>query len=91
MNWAPPKPASEWKDSTTGTVRSSTNPAVLTYAVMLLNYVFKWNISLEDLTPFAPAIPVGYGIFYRASLYASNKWKWIGYVLFGKPAEPTYA
>jgi hypothetical protein len=83
---------SAYKDETIATIRSTYNPALAGSVLLLLNRFLGWNLSLEDLVPYAPALAVGYGVFYRLSLWASTKSNFIGYVLFAKDGvKPIYA
>lgn len=74
----------------TATLRTAWGTTVMTYLVILLNWAFDWDITIADLTPWAPAIFVVVGILYRLMLLLVKWQPWIGYVLFGSIDKPQY-
>lgn len=72
------------------TIRTTVNSTVLLYITIFLNWVFDWNISLDDLAPFAPVILAVVAIFYRLSLWLNEKFPTLGWILFGYKTPPSY-
>lgn len=71
------------------TVRTTVNTTVISVAVSLLARWFGWEIDVTDPV-FIAGTAVVVPVFYRASIWASEKWPAIGYILFGKVASPKY-
>lgn len=71
------------------TVRTTVNSTALALVAMLLSRLFGVTIDLTDPLIVA-AVAVVTPIFYRLSLWASEKWPVLGYVLFGKNATVSY-
>lgn len=78
------------KDTTTATIRTTVNGTVLTAVVALIVKLTGWEIDAEDLLPFVPVIVPIIAVFYRLSLWLTEKFPVVGYVLFGKPVTPKY-
>ncbi len=77
-------------DRNTATIRTTVNLTVLTILSSLIFRVFGWEVSVDELAFWTPVIAPVAAIFYRASLVLSEKWPWLGYILFGKVRPPTY-
>lgn len=76
-------------DKNTATVRSGWQVGVLSAVVALVYKLTGWEVTIDQLLPYAPAIAVVAGVFYRLSRVLSEKLPWIGYVLFGNKKTPT--
>lgn len=77
-------------DTTTATVRTTWNGALVAGLLVAAANVFGWSLELADLTPWLPVITAFIAVFYRASLWVSERWPKLGWVLFGKVAKPSY-
>lgn len=77
-------------DTNIATMRTTTNMSLLTVIVLILNKVFDWDITLDELLVFTPVIVPAILVFYRLSLYLTKKFPPVGYVLFGYKEAPTY-
>ena len=78
-------------DTNTATVRTTVNGTILTAVIIAVAAIFGWSIEVSDLAPFLPIFAGAIAIFYRGSLYVSERWPKFGYVLFGKTTSPAYA
>lgn len=77
-------------DTTTATTRTTVNGTILTALIIAAANVFGWSIEMADLAPFLPVLAAVILGFYRLSLTLSERWPWVGYVLFGTKKTPTY-
>jgi hypothetical protein len=70
--------------------RTAVNSAVTIYIIGLVNAVFGWKISLDDISIIWIGAIIGFvmGVVYRLSRYATAKWPQLGWVLFGSGQEP---
>ena len=66
------------------------NTSIMASLVLLLNQIFNWNLTLNDITPYMPLI-VGVIFFtYRLSLALASLSPWLGKVLFLINEPPSY-
>lgn len=72
------------------TKRTAVNIVVVGYVVYAVNRLFGWDIKLSDtdMLIIMPVIGVVFGIGYRLSRLLTNKWAWLGWLLFGSGKEP---
>ncbi len=77
-------------NETKATVRTTANLTSLTLVVLILNRIFDWDISLDDLLPFTPLIAGVIAAYYRISRYVAKRWPTMGYLLFAYVEEPRY-
>jgi hypothetical protein len=78
------------KNTTTATIRTTINGTVLTAIAALITRLAHVDVSVDELLPYVPfAVPV-IGVFYRASLWLTDKVPALGFILFGKRDEPVY-
>lgn len=78
------------KSETVGTVRTTVNMTVLTLIATVIARYTNWSVEVEDLLPYTPLISGAVLVFYRLSLYVSQKFTWIGVVLYGINSPPKY-
>ena len=78
-------------DTNTATVRTTVNGTILTAVIIGAAALFGWTIDVADLAPWLPVLAGAIAIFYRASLYVSERWPKLGFVLFGKTEAPAYS
>lgn len=76
-------------DTRTATLRTTVNSTWLV-ALVALAHQAGWRVDADSLAPLLPAVPVIVGCWYRGCLLASARWPWLGWVLFGVSANPTY-
>jgi hypothetical protein len=77
-------------DTTTATVRTTWNGALVAATIVAAAKVFGWTVNLDDLAPFLPVIAGAVAVFYRVSLALAERWPWVGNVLFGVNKPPAY-
>ncbi len=77
-------------DTSTATVRTTVNGTILTAIIIAVAAGFGWTIEVGDLAPYLPVLAAAIGVFYRLSLYISERWPKLGFVLFGKATSPSY-
>jgi cobalamin biosynthesis protein CobD/CbiB len=77
-------------DTRTATVRTTVNGTILTAVIIATAALFGWTIEVAEMAPFLPVLAAAIGVFYRLSLYVSERWPKLGYVLFGKNTLPSY-
>ena len=78
------------QQSTTATIRTTVNGTILTAVVSLAYKLFGWEVKVDDLLPFLPLLAPCIAVFYRLSLYLSERFPAIGYILFGVNKSPSY-
>lgn len=78
-------------DTLRASLRTGWFAGILTAILGLLNSRFGWELTVEDLLPFAPVVAIVAGVVYRASRVLADRWPSIGFVLFGSRQTPTYA
>lgn len=78
------------KNTTTATIRTTVNGTVLTAVAAIVAKLTHTDVSTDDLLPYLPAAPIVIGVFYRTSLWLTDKFPTVGYILFGKRDEPIY-
>lgn len=72
-----------------GTVRTGWNVTIVLIAAGLISRYTDLELDVED--PIVVAVLGGaVTVFYRLSRVISDRYKWIGYVLFGSPRIPAY-
>jgi uncharacterized membrane protein YczE len=71
------------------TVRTTVNTTVLSLVALVLSRLFSVTIDVTDPL-FVGTVLLVTPVFYRASLWASDKWPAFGYILFGKNAKVNY-
>lgn len=74
----------------TAATRTTVSTTVLTAILMIANKGLNWNITLEDLTPWLPAIAVVYGFSLRAMYAIGERFPALERVFFGLKGEPQY-
>ena len=77
-------------NTSTATLRTTVNGTVLTAVLALVAKFTGIEVTLEDVLPWTPIIVPIIAVFYRASLYLSEKFPKLGWVLFGRNTPPTY-
>jgi hypothetical protein len=77
-------------DTRTATVRTTVNGTILTGIIIAVAAGFGWTIEVADLAPYLPVLAAAIGVFYRLSLYLSERWPRLGYILFGRNTLPAY-
>lgn len=73
-----------------GAVRTSVHMTVLTAICSALAKWRGWTLQVDDLLPYTPLILPVAAAFYRLSRVLSDRWPWLGYVLFGIVKKPAY-
>lgn len=73
----------------TGSVRTAVNVGWLAAIAWALDRFTQVEVDVSDPTFVAVAVVVA-GVFYRLSRVISDRWKWVGYVLFGINTPPQY-
>lgn len=74
----------------TATVRTTVNMLVLTALVSLVARYTGWNVRVEDLLPYLPALAPVAAVFYRLSRFLTHRYPSLGWILFGSGKEPEY-
>ena len=77
-------------DTNTATVRTTVNGTILTAVIIGAAALFGWTIDVADLAPYLPVLAGAIAVFYRLSLYVSERWPKLAFVLFGKTTSPVY-
>ena len=72
------------------TVRTTVNTTVLAAILALIAKLTHWSVTAEDLLPYMPLIIPVVAAFYRVSLLLSQKFAWLGNILYGVPTAPIY-
>lgn len=72
----------------TATVRSGWFIGVLTALVGFANKWFGWDLTVEQLLPYAPIAAVVGGAVYRAARALGDRYPIIGTILFGINKAP---
>jgi hypothetical protein len=70
--------------------RTTVSTTVLTAILMISNKVFKWELTLEDLTPWIPAIAVAYGFALRLMYALGDRFPFQERVFFGIAEQVSY-
>lgn len=78
------------KSETVGTIRTTVNMTVLGAIIALVAKFTDWDLEVDDLLPFVPILIPVVAAFYRLSLYLAHKIEWLGVLLYGINAPPTY-
>lgn len=74
----------------TATVRTTVNMLVLTAIVSVVARYTGWEVKVEDLLPYLPALAPVAAVFYRLSRYLTGRFPVLGWILFGSGKEPEY-
>jgi hypothetical protein len=82
---------------TVGTVRTAVNgtvaATVVAVVLAVLNAWRGWELDIDDplvVLVVVPAAGFTLGAIYRLSRVIADRWRWLGYVLFGIPRPPVY-
>lgn len=72
-----------------GTVRTGWNATLALIIAAVIGRYTDINVDMED--PIVIAVLGGaITVFYRLSRVISDRYTWVGYVLFGSPRTPSY-
>lgn len=77
-------------DTLRASLRTGWFAGILTAILGTINARFNWDLTVDDLLPFAPVVAIAAGVAYRASRVLADRWPSIGFVLFGSTKTPTY-
>lgn len=77
-------------DTRTATVRTIVPAGWAGLLVWALNRALGWNLQVDELAPFLPALMAVVGVFYRAGRLVEARWPKAGWVLFGSARTPSY-
>lgn len=73
-----------------GTVRTGWNTTIVLGIAALVSRYTDVDLDIED--PIVVGVLGGaVVVFYRLSRVVADRWKWVGYVLYGTPRTPGYA
>ena len=77
-------------DTLRASLRTGWFAGILTAFLGTINARFGWDLTVDDLLPFAPVVAIIAGVAYRASRVLADRWPSIGFVLFGSTKAPSY-
>lgn len=78
------------RDVAVATKRTAIPAFWFTVIVTGANQIFGWQVTLDELLPWTPALLIGYGVIYRAARWAEARFPTLGKIVFGTGETPQY-